>query len=627
MSAVLPAPAPAPLSGNDRRWRRLAWWSLFVAANAVLALLIALGNVPLRDNPGGGLGLAYLAVALPGHLLALGALAGALPLAIGLWPRSARTLTLSAIALQGLWLCLLLVDAKVFALYRFHLNAMVANMVFGGALQDQVSLSWKTWLQVAGLAATLFAAQALLAWACWKLLSPAPHRHRVLQAWTAVALLMGVGQVATAYYDALGERAVISQWNYLPWAQPITAKSFMRRLGVHSQQQAGLPDPRHAQLQYPLQPLRCQSHRRPNVLMVVLESLQQDALTPQYMPHTAALAGSARVYDHHLSTGNATRYGLFGLLYGLPGGYWPSMLDEQRGSQVFKVLQQQGYDLHLYGSAPLYSPEFDRTAFADVRDQLHQGPTELDPSARDQSIVASLQQDITRSQAAQRPWFGFVFLDSTHAPYQMPAGYPPVATPMAADIDFLKFGPDHDPAPELNRYHTAVHYADSLVGQLLDQLRAQGLEQDTIVLVTGDHAEEFNDLGLNYWGHNGNFSNHQVQVPFVLRWPGEASGHDARTSSHEDWVPTLMRHGLGCENALGDFSTGQDLLAVPQGQRSLVVESWSQRAVRHGEVIYVFDKFGNATALDQDYLPLPQQAPDPAALRTAWDALTRFRNR
>ncbi len=198
---------------------------------------------------------------------------------------------------------------------------------------------------------------------------------------------------------------------------------------------------------------------------------------------------------------------------------------------------------------------------------------------------------------------------------------------MAADIDFLKFGPDHDPAPELNRYHTAVHYADSLVGQLLEQLRAQGLEQDTIVLVTGDHAEEFNDLGLNYWGHNGNFSNHQVQVPFVLRWPGKASGHDARTSSHEDWVPTLMRHALGCENALGDFSTGQDLLAVPQGQRSLVVESWSQRAVRHGEVIYVFDKFGNATALDQDYLPLPQQAPDPAALRTAWDALTRFRNR
>ncbi|MCU1055257.1 MULTISPECIES: DUF3413 domain-containing protein [Stenotrophomonas maltophilia group] len=625
MSAAAPA-APA-LEGSTRRWRRLAWWSLFVAGNAALAAAIALGNVPLRDNPGGSAGLAYLAIALPGHLLAFGALAGLLPLLLGLWPRTARTLSISAVLLQGLWLCLLLVDAKVFTLYRFHLNAMVVNMVFGGALQDQVALSWKTWLQVALLVAAVFAAEGLLAWACWKLLPAAPRRRRVLQAWAAVALLMAGGQVATAYYDARGDRDVIAQWNYLPWAQPITAKSFMRRLGVVSQQQAGLPDPRHAQLQYPLHPLRCQNPHRPNVLMVVLESLRQDVLTPQLMPNTSALAQDARVFDQHFSTGNATRYGLFGLLYGLPGGYWPSMLDEQRGSQLFQVLGQQGYDLHLYGSAPLYSPEFDRTAFADVRDQLHQGSSALKSDGRDRAIISALQQDIRASQAAQRPWFGFVFLDSTHAPYHMPDGYPPVATPMAADIDFLKFGPEHDPTPELNRYRTAVHYADSLIGSLLDDLRAQGLAEDTIVLVTGDHAEEFNDLKLNYWGHNGNFSDYQLQVPFVLHWPSRAAGRDARTSSHEDWVPTLMRHALGCENALSDYSTGQDLLAEPQGPRALVVESWSQRAIRHGDAIYVFDKFGNATALDRHYLPLPQQAPDAAAVRTAWEALTRFRNR
>ncbi len=625
MSAAAPA-APA-LEGSTRRWRRLAWWSLFVAGNAALAAAIALGNVPLRDNPGGSAGLAYLAIALPGHLLAFGALAGLLPLLLGLWPRTAHTLSISAVLLQGLWLCLLLVDAKVFTLYRFHLNAMVVNMVFGGALQDQVALSWKTWLQVALLVAAVFAAEGLLAWACWKLLPAAPRRRRVLQAWAAVALLMAGGQLATAYYDARGDRDVIVQWNYLPWAQPITAKSCMRRLGVVSRQQAGLPDPRHAQLQYPLHPLRCQNPHRPNVLMVVLESLRQDVLTPQLMPNTSTLAQDARVFDHHFSTGNATRYGLFGLLYGLPGGYWPSMLDEQRGSQLFQVLGQQGYDLHLYGSAPLYSPEFDRTAFADVRDQLHQGPSALKSDGRDRAIISALQQDIRASQAAQRPWFGFVFLDSTHAPYHMPDGYPPVATPMAADIDFLKFGPEHDPTPELNRYRTAVHYADSLIGSLLDDLRAQGLAEDTIVLVTGDHAEEFNDLKLNYWGHNGNFSDYQLQVPFVLHWPGMAAGRDARTSSHEDWVPTLMRHALGCENALSDFSTGQDLLAEPQGPRALVVESWSQRAIRHGDAIYVFDKFGNATALDRHYLPLPQQAPDAAAVRTAWEALTRFRNR
>ncbi len=115
-----------------------------------------MGNVPLRDNPGGGLGLTYLAIALSGHLLAFGALAGLLSLLLGLWPRTARTLSISAVLLQSLWLCLLLVDAKVFALYRFHLNAMVVNMVFGGALLDQVALSWKTWLQVGLVVMAIF---------------------------------------------------------------------------------------------------------------------------------------------------------------------------------------------------------------------------------------------------------------------------------------------------------------------------------------------------------------------------------------------------------------------------------------------------------------------------------------
>ena len=613
-----PAPLPAP-----PRWTRLAWLSLFTAINACVAIAIALGNTPLDDNPGGALGLGYLAIALPGHFLAFGALVSLLPLAVGLWPRSPRPLVVSAVLLQGLWLCLLLVDAKVFALYRFHLNAMVMNMVFGGALQDQVALSWQSWLQSLGVLAAVAAAEVLLAWACWKLVPDRARRRPVLLAWAAGLALMATGQIATAYYDALGERAVTGQWAYLPWAQPITAKRQMHRLGVRSLPQANLPDPRHSQLQYPLHPLRCQSHTQPNVLVVVLESLRHDALDAATMPNTWALAQQSEVYDRHYSSGNATRYGLFGLLYGLPGGYWSSMLSEQRGSILFDVLQQQGYDLHLYGSAPLYSPEFDRTVFAQVRNQLHTAPSSLPVAARDRHIVDALDADIRQPGGGH--WFGMVFLDSTHAPYHLPEGYPALATPMATDVNFLAFDEEHDATPERNRYRTAVHYTDALIGQLLATLRESGQADNTIVLVTGDHAEEFNDLGLNYWGHNGNFSDYQMRVPFVLHWPGrDPARHDA-ASSHEDWVPTLMRHGLGCENALADFSTGQDLFDASRPARPLLVESWSQRGIREGDRTYVFDKFGNATTLDARYLPLPDQSPDPAAVRTAWNALTHFR--
>ena len=616
----------APLPAADR-WHAVAWLTLFTALNAAVAIAIAMGNIPWRGNPGGPLGQLYLALALPGHFLAFGSLASAVAAVLALFRRSRRALTLAAVIGQGLWLCLLLVDAKVFALYRFHLNAMVLNMVFGGALQDQVSLSPGSWLQVVAVVLAVFAAQALLAWACWRLLPAAWARRAVLAAWLPAALLMIAGQLGSAYYDARGERAVISQWAYLPWAQPITAKRQMRALGVAVHEQPALPDPRMSALAWPLEPLRCQSHQRPNILMVVLESLRADALDATVMPNTWALAQDSRVYAHHYSTGNATRFGLFGLLYGLPGGYWQPMLAEQRGSLLFDVMQQQGYALHVYGSAPLYSPEFDRTAFAGIRDRIRTAPSRLGVAARDQWVIDALGEQIAGSDRTT-PWFGFAFLDGTHAPYHLPPEYPPLATPMAADIDFLALDADHDATPERNRYRTAVHRADGLVGALLQTLRRQGLDENTIVLVTGDHGEEFNDLGLNYWGHNGNFSDYQLQVPFVLRWPGQAPGTQSRMSSHEDWVPTLMRHALGCENALQAFSTGQDLLApAPAGPRALMVESWSQRGIRHGEATYVFDQFGSATALDRHYLPLPDQTPDAASVRKAWNELTQFRRR
>nr|WP_123699663.1 sulfatase-like hydrolase/transferase [Stenotrophomonas chelatiphaga] len=619
-------PAPPSSPSTPSRWQRLAWASVMTAVGAVLAIGISAVNIPWTANPGGTIGKLYLTLAVPGHFLAFGALAMLPALLVGLWTRSTRPLTITAVVMQGAWLCLLLVDAKVFALYRFHLNAMVLNMVFGGALQDQVSLSWSNWLQIAGVVAAVFTAQALLAWGCWRLLTPRPYRRWVLAGWTAAVVLMAAGQIATAYYDARGERAVVSQWAYLPWAQPITAKRQMRAMGVPvADRVAALTDPKLSELAYPSAPLRCQSHQRPNVLVVVLESLRADALDPRTMPGTWALAQRSQVYDHHYSTGNATRFGLFGLLYGLPGGYWQPMLAEQRGSVLFDVLKQQGYALYLHGSAPLYSPEFDRTAFADVRELLQTAPAALSVAERDRHVVDTLRAEIS-STPAGTPWFGFAFLDATHAPYHLPEGYPALDTPMAADIDFLALDQDHDATPERNRYRTAVHYADSLVSQLLQSLHEAGVEDNTIVLVTGDHAEEFNDLGLNYWGHNGNFSDHQLQVPFVLHWPAMAASRQARTSSHEDWVPTLMRHGLGCENPLEDFSTGQDLLApAPPAPRSLLVESWSQRGIRQGPDTYVFDKFGNSTALGPDYLPLPVQQPDTAGLREAWDELIRFR--
>src|SRR5689334_9830021 len=83
-----------------------------------------------------------------------------------------------------------------------------------------------------------------------------------------------------------------------------------------------------------------------------------------------------------------------------------------------------------------------------------------------------------------------------------------------------------------NRYKNALHYVDGVAGGMLDALEKSGALENTIVLITGDHGEEFAENG--HWGHTSNFAPEQVAVPLLLRGPGIARGIETRPTSHVD---------------------------------------------------------------------------------------------
>ncbi len=606
--------------------RALAWLTGFILTNAVAAIAIAASNIPFEHLSAHWKGAFFLTLALPGHFLFFGALLGLPPLLLGRLSGRLGWTTVAAVVLQAAWICLLVADAKVFALYRFHLNAMVANMVFGGAMQDQVVFSGSTWALIALAVASVLALEAGAAWLWWRLLDRRPGLLRIVRAWWIAAAVMLFGQAMVAYSDARGDRAVMSQLPYIPWAQPITLKDSLQRFGVRGDPGAQAPVAGEGLLAYPLKPLDCERGPKLNVVVILLESLRHDALAPEVMPQLWSYAQRSQRFDDHYSSGNATRFGVFGLLYGLPGGYWHKMLAEQRGSALIGQMKRSGYRMHVYGSAPLYNPEFDRTVFSEVRERLVNGPRERKSAERDREILQRLGDDIAATPAGGR-LFGFAFLDSTHQPYYLPKGYPPLFQPMAEDVNPLDFGPDHDPLPDFNRYRTAAHYSDQLIGRFLQRLQASPAAGNTVVVVTGDHGEEFNDLRQNYWGHNGNFSDYQLRTPFVLHWPGRAPAVIGHVTSHEDLVPTLMTHALGCRNPVADYSTGRDLFGPAAPDRPLLVESWSQRGIRHRDRIYLFDNYGAATVVDRRYRPLPEAKVDPTAVSRSWEMLTRFQQR
>jgi membrane-anchored protein YejM (alkaline phosphatase superfamily) len=448
--------------------------------------------------------------------------------------------------------------------------------------------------------------------------------------WLVALAIMLSGQLFYAYSDARANRQVTSMLRYVPWALPLTAKRNLRKFGVEvvKSQPAGYIDRAKSSLNYPKTALSCSGaeNRPPNILMLVVDSLRFDMLSEEVMPNSVQLSSSSWVFNNHYSTGNATRFGMFGLLYGLPGSYWFPMVAEQKGSLLIDGLQQRNYQLFLLASASWSSPEFDRTVFSSVSDQLedHRVLKNSGNSNRHRdSIVASRMIERIRKRDQQRPFFGIAFFDAPHS-YSRDSNADAPFLPELESVNYLALDEDYDPLKFFNRYKNSVHFNDNLIGGIISEINQQALMQETIIIITSDHGQEFNDSGQNYWGHNGNFSRYQAQVPLLIRWPGRPPNKVNHRSSHEDIVPTLLQEGLGCDTPIGDYSTGQNLFSETYQQDQLLIESWSRRALLIGEHTYVFESYGETLVHDQNYREISDQPIDPKAVIRSMDTMSEF---
>jgi len=113
-------------------------------------------------------------------------------------------------------------------------------------------------------------------------------------------------------------------------------------------------------------------------------------------------------------------------------------------------------------------------------------------------------------------------------------------------------------------YLSAVHYDDSLIGKVLDDLKRRNLLDRTIIIITSDHGMEFDEDGLGFAGHGTSYSDHQIRAPLLIRWPGRPPGRVVRRTSHYDLAPTLLTHLFGCSNPPSDYASGTDLFSNAQ---------------------------------------------------------------
>ena len=63
---------------------------------------------------------------------------------------------------------------------------------------------------------------------------------------------------------------------------------------------------------------------------------------------------------------------------------------------------------------------------------------------------------------------------------------------------------------------------------------------NTILIITSDHAEEFADTSPTRFGHGSNYTKYQTQVPLVVHWPGKQAKEFKHRTASIDVAATLI---------------------------------------------------------------------------------------
>ncbi|HAS8122356.1 TPA: DUF3413 domain-containing protein [Vibrio vulnificus] len=597
----------------------------FILINALVLMLIASRYFAfLPEFPTDPLGITFILAGTWGQMTLLAAIIGLVTIPTLFLPKPFRNGIQALIASLGV--ATLFIDTIVFAQYRFHINAVVLELVMSGQI---VSFPLITWLMVIGGVALLLAAQW---WTIRWLENGAPVR--ALKLGRKFALLTFAALLATnaihIWAAAHAYQPVTTVKRYLPLFYPATADKFMRKQGWVDEEalerQKALAFKRKNDLNYPLASLQTQPVEKPlNIMLLVVDSWRADTFNADNTPNMWKYAQSGVVFNNHIATGNATRTGIFGLFYGIPGTYWHGFLANQQSPVLIDRLQALDYQLGIFTAAQLRKPEFNQTVFTKV-ENLRIGsegsrPSELDADLTQDWLAWYDQRD------KSKPTFSFLFYDAPHG-YDFPADFEPKYEPMLKEVNYLKLNNDTDPTPFFNRYKTSVRYVDSMATKVLDKLKESGDLENTLVIITGDHGQEMNDNKLNFWGHNSNFTDAQVNVPFAIFGPGvdaaKMQWSSEALTSHQDVVPTLMKHYLGVTNDVKDYSVGEDLLGDVVKRDWIISSNYSGYAVITDDNILEVSGGGQYQFMDKTNRQLKDQQPNFTYLQQALEQISRF---
>ncbi len=263
-----------------------------------------------------------------------------------------------------------------------------------------------------------------------------------------------------------------------------------------------------------------------------------------------------------------------------PQGEWTSSAEwDERGEHI-----QRAY---LDNPEGVTGPAFERL---DVDDSDYP----------DGKIADKTVEDLRRMTEMDQPFFLAVGFRKPHLPFTAPAKYWDLYDPADFELPATYFEvavgvpPHHvhtsfelrrrysgipdDLLPEsqainlIHAYRAAVSYADALVGKVLGALEDQGLADDTIVVLIGDHGWNLGEQTM--WTKN-NLFDIALHTPMIIRDPNRTSGRAAAITDFLDLFPTLTElAGLPAPEELDGLSLVPVLEDTSQSVRAVSFSRW-----------------------------------------------------
>jgi len=251
-----------------------------------------------------------------------------------------------------------------------------------------------------------------------------------------------------------------------------------------------------------------------------------------------------------------------------------------------------------------FDEEFDRFAGQDGHLQ-----NERSAAAVNQALFDYLDRD-----GVPERMFVFLHYFDPHAPYEPPAPfdtlYDPAGREGLPDWKEFRFKPEeHLDAETVRRlqaqYAGEISYLDSQLGELFDQLRARGILDDALLVLTSDHGETFAEYGApEIFDHGWWTKQTTIRALGLLREPGGEGRRLSVPTSSIDLFPTVLdRLGLDVPDNIdgqrlqlqaGSPMIAADRLRFAQATKPKGAEDGSrwlnapkERAVRSGSLKFV----------------------------------------